>query len=343
MKPLEQLNLMLWLVWDAQGALACQGFTLHAIGARIPLDPALQRALIRANSRWRKHAVAPDLLLRNQQGTWWFLECKTSAFGPNSSTAAQAAAMLVLTPRWFAQARGLAEKDVALVKVCYALQGGQEATQQATLEDIRHRLQPHAAVNPAGAFGIYPDGNGLTLRGAGASVCFSSAMAVSLPPEGVYPLLPVDPSIDANDPDAWKDLQERLRSTFVAWMGKYLPRAVHQPIELRLEEDLLRRAILVWDVWEDESRKTVRRRARAFVRRLLQPVRKYFQHLEERSAGWTFQVPDVTTVDTILRLLLGAESRRREMPAQLSLFDVAPSREEEADEHDRKSGDPNPS
>ncbi len=329
MKPREQLNLMLWLVWDTQGALARQGFTLHAIGARLPLDPALQRVLVRAHPRWKKQAVSPDLLLRHPQGTWWFLECKTSAFGPDSSTAAQAAAMLVLTPRWFARARGLSEKDVALVQVCYALQGGQEATQQATLEDIRHRLQPHAGVNPAGAFGIYPDGNGLTLRGAGSSVCFSSAVTVSLPPEGVYPLLPVDPSIDADDPEGWKDLQERLRSVFVAWMGKHLPRAVHQPVELRLEEDLLKRAILVWEVWEDEGRKIVRRRARAFVRRLLQPVHKHFHHFQEHPAGWTFQVPDIATVDKILKHLLGAGSRRLEMPAQLSLFDVPPGGEEE--------------
>lgn len=339
MKPLEQLNLMLWLAWDAQGTLAQRGFTLHAIGARIPLDPALQRVLSQTNPRWEKQAVSPDLILRHQQGNWWFLECKITAFGPQSSTAAQAAAMLVLTPRWFAQARGV--PDVVQIQVCYALQGGQEKNQQATLEHIRQQLQPYGPVNPAGAFGIYPDDYGLTLQDAASSGCFSSSVVVALPPEGVYPLLPVDPSIDATDRDARTDLQERLRSVFVAWMGKHLPQAIHHPVELHTEEDLLKRAIPVWDVWEDGGRKTVRRQARAFIRGLLQPVRKLFCSLEEHPTGWAFQVLDLATVDTILKRLLGAESRRHEMPTQLSLFDALPG-QEEGEEHDPKSGHSNP-
>jgi len=328
MNPLEQLNLMVWLAWAPQGWFVRQGFELEAIGPTLALDLALQRKLHRAG--WKKSAVAPDLLLRHTaEGRWRLLECKQSSFGADSSTAAQAAALLVLTPRWFAQARAILANQVAQVEVCYALNAGHEEAQQAALEELRQRVQSlGVAANPAGAFGMYQEAATLLLKGAPQAPCAHPPQKVDLPPEGVYPLLPVDPSIDAKDPAAWEDLQERLRSGLVAWMGKHLPQAVAQPVALHLEDDLLRRVILVWEVWEDAGRKAVRRRARAFVRTLLKPLRKHFTLYEEAPSGqvWHFQVADQAAAEAITKGLIAAAARRRGLdgsaPPQPSLFEV---------------------
>ena len=75
---------------------------------------------------------------------------------------------------------------------------------------------------------------------------------------------------------------------------------------------MLRPAIPVWDLWEDEGRKNMRRRARAFVRKTLQTMSHHFVLLEEDKERhvWRLQVRDEEAVYTIRRKLLKASSRR---------------------------------
>jgi len=330
MKPLEQLNLLLWLAWAPQGLFVKQGFQLEGIDPLLPVPPEVQRGIHQTGLK-PKPAVSPDLLLRHLQTSLWrIIECKISSFGPDSlKPASQAAALLALPPQWLAKVWGEAPgaSASAQVEVCYALNPGQEEAQQATLDELRQRLTAQRlTVNPAGAFGLYADGR-LRLQGAPGAVCYQPPQEVDLPPEGVYPLLPVAPSIDAYD-EGWKDLQERLRSVLVAWMAKHLTEAVDNTVMLRLEEDLLCRAILVWDVWRDKGRKHVRQRTKDFVRTLLEPVRQQFDEFYEDPPGqvWHLRVPDAETAEDILRKLTAAASRQRGVaaqgPEQLALFDA---------------------
>ena len=144
--PLFQLNTLLWLTQplpEAHGItplLRQAGFEVYAIAP--PLALPLQTRLLAQKARLNiQNGVRPDVVLHHEQhGKFAFAECKASSFGPASSTAAQARALLILSGPQAAEALGLSSDQVSEALLTLMLPEAERNRLTPTIETLSQQL-----------------------------------------------------------------------------------------------------------------------------------------------------------------------------------------------------------
>ncbi len=326
MDALMQLNLMIWLAWSevppddpVKPVFRNRGFDLFAIGPKIPISLPKQKAM-KDHLGFHKEAVAPDLLLRHRTNPELLvLECKETSFDVSSSSSKQATGYLIISGTEMANTLGLIPATSLQqyeATACYVVNAEQEGPMFTTLGAIQAELRKNGLhANHANALGIYEEGNLVFLVEA-TDGCFEKNNQVVIL-EGVtsvYPLIPWDPSLGEN-PEARKDLEERLRMVFVSHLGSHLEQALAEPLEISIEE-LLKGAIPVWDAWQDRStQKSVRRGARRFMFDILKRLdEKTGLSFESTPAGWQITVSHYDEIERIRRVLTSSTVRQLPIP-----------------------------
>lgn len=146
--PIYQLNLVLWLLEDVPSGVYVRpvlkelGYEIFGIGRQLVLPPAV-RELAASRGIVVKAAPRPDVIAR-KVGLHEFLsiECKGSSFGPDSSDAAQALALIAAS----GDVRGpfglpLANGRPIPGFVIYVIPEGDAPLMAATLGDLQHKAE----------------------------------------------------------------------------------------------------------------------------------------------------------------------------------------------------------
>ena len=325
MDALMQLNLMIWLAWgnvpeddSIKPIFRQKGFDLFAIAPEIPIPLALQQAM-RNRLGVYKQSVAPDLLLLHREHPeFLILECKESSFSSSSSSKIQALGYLIVTGTRMAIDFGVIPPTSHTqydTLVCYVVNGGQEIAMFDTLQSLQTELRDNKFnANETNALGIYEKGNSVFLTQATEGCLPENDFLVVKESASVFPLIPWDPSLGENK-EAKRDLEERLRSYFVSFLGANLEQAVQSPLDISVDE-LLREAIWVWDYWKDRStRRNIKRAARRFLVDILKRLSEKTQ-LTYKSThnGWQIVVPEYNDIEDIRRMLSGSTMRQLPIP-----------------------------
>lgn len=147
--PIFQLNTLLWLAQplpdgnEIKPLFYKQKFTVYAIAPLfvMPIDLRLaaQETQIRMQDR-----VRPDIVLTQESNRKFaFIECKTSAFGPNSSTAEQARSLMIVSGLRSAEILGLASEQVSDSLLVFLISEHECSLLFQTLMNLQKELLGH--------------------------------------------------------------------------------------------------------------------------------------------------------------------------------------------------------
>lgn len=323
--PLFQLNLLVWLSMPARGEWITpifwhNGFELYAIGPSI-LVPADARLRFNASSGRGRMAgsVSPDLLMRNESNqSLVTVECKVNSFGLASDTAMQALGILACTGRYVADFFGWSQSNHWSAWVTYAVSHPQQTQMSETLIVLGEQLKAVGVDQcPATAVGIdvAPDGvyldfsalPQLPLNVSGRQKVMS--LKTGEDPRPLY-LLPLDPSVDAQDDYGKRVIQERLRAAFASTVASRL----YLGSFVVTWEELMGEALQIWPLWKDrDSRRNLLRQTKVYVRKILDEIGRSGITTETNANGFTLAGVDRSSAQQIRRYLTGVAYRHGEL------------------------------
>lgn len=323
--PLFQLNLLLWLSMPAGGDWITpifwnSGFETYTVGAsiRVPIE-----AQIQANSLGIRNSiassVAPDLLLRDEsRRTLMTIECKANSFGPASDNTSQALGILACTGPYVADYFGIPQPIQWTAWGAYAVPHPNQGLMSQTLIFLAKQLNT-AGIDQctATAFGIDVTADGvyidlselpqLPLNVAGRQRVMK--LETDEDPRPLY-LIPLDPSIDAQDEYGKQVVQERLRAAFASLVATRLD----QSSFVITWEELMTEAIQVWPIWKDRgSTRNLLSQTKTYVRRILSEISRLGVTAEPTNDGFALAGIESTPAQQIRRYLMGIAYRQGEL------------------------------
>lgn len=323
--PLFQANLVIWMSQAAPRARGYPvipvfhnaGLRIRAIDQRLPLP---QRVLLRAQESglgMRKEPT-PDFLLQDEQDELLLLECKRSSCSAQSDSADQLRAMLVLSGQLLSEAIGTASD--AQARVAVLTRQGQTAGFQNTLGELSDRLvSEDLDPSPYGVIGLEVREDGVYIGCGGVPTDLPPGLASELSesklvlrshgPDDLQILYPIPWCQDLDEPTSvttygQRVIRERTISAFTAMLGRGIEGGNEATIQV---EELMRRIIPVWDVWENSACKAaLRRRTRRIVHQLLESIQyktgARFQ-LDVRAHQFIVSVDDAAHAASVQRAL----------------------------------------
>ncbi len=237
--PLFQLNLMIWLSFPMRAGkytpiFRASGYELYRIAPPIPLSMGVvARASTATPPLDMVERPAPELVLRhNEVPRLLTVECKASSFGPDRKQARQAIGLISLTGPHMASVFGLDTPEQWAAHALFAVTHPQQDDMESCLEALSQRMQA-ARIEP-----IPSTSCGIELRDDGVYLLFArpdrmpfsiveDVKVVTLEPgEDPRPLyvIPLDPSINAQDEYGQRVVEERTRTALAYLIGSRLCR-----------------------------------------------------------------------------------------------------------------------
>jgi len=281
---LFQQNAIIWLTQPSvrhdgmTPILFGQGYSMLAIGRLLTLPVDLRQAIAEAQIAVQQKAKPDVILTHKEDRKYLFVECKENSFGPSSTTAKQARALMLMTGTRAAEILGLDASEVAASYLGYVLPEAKVALLAETLDCLREEMADvELPYGPSSALGLaVRDGQVYLLvqEPVSSFVGLSSgahpfmAHEPGTDPRPFY-FLPYDPGIEQIPQERDRcifDLLKRLQQYVVAEVGQARP-----PAELELVADsLLTRAYFgMYELWEDrDDRRPLRRLCNRFLNKI---------------------------------------------------------------------------
>lgn len=317
--PLFQLNLSIWLA-QPQSSIDFyiyplfyeSGLSIYSIGPLLALPPDI-RGVVSGKVGCQDEA-RPDLVLESKKAKkYCILECKSSSFGPESSTAEQARTLLLIAGPIISEVLGLGTRGQDDCMLCYLIGPNQTEWLKTTLgsleKEIKERLNLESG--NSGCFGINPDQLAITLEYPREVKEFLNLIKDSpieiikfeenTDPRPLY-FIPYDPNIDQTKEEqefCRRILLERILSYVISNIG-----GVTTPATIVLTiEDLLNAATLgVYEIWEDnEAKKHIRRLAKDFLINIENTLSEPLKGCISHDKGWSFDLKDKETHEGLLK------------------------------------------
>ncbi len=282
--PLFQLNLMIWLSFPMRGAkyspvFRANGYGLYRIAPPIPVSmTVVARAAAAVPPLDMVERPAPELVLRNGEARRLLtVECKASSFGPDGKQARQAMGLISCGGPHTASVFGLDGPEGWAAHALFAVTHPQQGDMESCLEVLSGRLEAvRIEPTPSTSCGIELRNDGVYLHFARSdrmpfTVPDDMRVVTLEPGEDPRPLyvIPLDPSINAQDEYGRRAVEERVRLALAYLIGSRLGEE-----ELSISwEELLTAAIEVWPLWGDrDSKRYVSERVRRYVERVLDDI-----------------------------------------------------------------------
>ncbi len=282
--PLFQLNLMIWLSFPMRAGkyypvFRTNGYELYRIASPIPLSIAVvARATTAVPPLDMVGRPSPELVLRKEDG-WRLLtvECKTSSFGPDTTQARQAMGLISSSGPHISSAFGLDNPERWAADMLFAVTHPQQADMESCLEVLSRRLEEaRIEPTPSTSCGIEQRSDGVYLYFARPervpfSVPYELRVVTLEPGEDPRPLylIPLDPSINAQDEYGQRVVEERVRTALAYLIGS---RLAQEQFAVTWDE-LMTAAIEVWPLWRDrDATRYVSERVRRYVERVLKDI-----------------------------------------------------------------------
>jgi hypothetical protein len=279
--PLFQLNAILWLAQPLPvesniiPLLHRQGFAVYAIAPLLsmPLDV---RLIADRQKVSMQVGVRPDVVLENPADRKFCIcECKANSFGPDSSTAAQARALLVTAGPRAAEILGLATSEPLVALLDFVVPEPCRPGMTETISVLQTQLRTGGiSTGACSAVGLLAADEGISIVvDVRAAEYFGLSVGQNLvlrtepgnDPRPLY-LIPYDPDVEQSANEAAyckRVLFERVHSSIVAAVGR-----AQAPCELCFKShDLLNDATFgMFEHWENrESERHMRSICRHFM------------------------------------------------------------------------------
>jgi len=260
---------------------------------------------------------SPDLVLRNTYSQALLtIECKASSFGPDTTQARQTLALLACSGPHLSTLFAFAEPDDWTTTAVFAVTHPQQGDMNSCLQTLASRLETsQIAACSSASVGIELRANGVYL-----SVAEHAQMPFSMPdtikvvelqldedPRSLY-VVPLDPSINAQDAYGKRVVEERVRTALVYELNA---RLVEGEVAVSWDE-LMSAAIEVWPLWNDRnSTKFLRDEARRYVERVLTDLASVTGVQGDSSQiGLTLKGITIESASSIRRYLTSPRFRR---------------------------------
>lgn len=309
--PLFQLNLMLWISFPQPPGgrftpvLYDAGYKVQWISPKLSLSQEILGKLRKGEINSNR-SVCPDLVLKQiDDDKFVLVECKSSGFSSESTTAKQAFGMLVMQGNQLRDSVGGPRTDKWFSQLVYVVKSHDRVKLNATLGELAEAVdQAACASNEFDTWGLIQKNDGVYLNFGQAPCLNISGSCPVRVLEGeqqdyrpLY-LIPVDINISKPDKLTLRGLQERFRSSFLA----YLPRILKDdPLAINIEH-IWKRAVELWDIWEDKATKRyLIREGRKWLLRLLKHL-KHKIDLEWRITDKKIKVSGLTAEERIVLL-----------------------------------------
>lgn len=286
---------MLWLTWypleysisDIRPIFRNAGFELQSIGPSFILQPQTEVRAKRASLEVNRSA-APDLLLRQQTSKILLpLECKTTSFGPDSTNKKQAYVFLSTPGSFIASSIGLDIPKKWESHVIYAVSSSAHLKMMETLRTLSEDLnKANIPCNTSSSLGIevtsdhvyleIPPNVSTPITELVKDFASNSNKVEVLNFEGLddpslLSIIPVDPTIELNDPTGIEILERKIRASITATIGSLID---NEDVVIP-ENEIMKKAIPVWCHWEDtNAKRSLMKHVRKYIRRILAEIRK---------------------------------------------------------------------
>jgi hypothetical protein len=308
--PLFQQNVVFWLAQEGTGdgitpLLRSQGFSVFAVGRRLSLS-APARSALAATAVAANQTVAPDvLLLRGVDGRLLVVECKSSSFGPGSTTAKQARAMILVCGNDTADAVGLSSAEFGAALLGYLVPDGQTDPLAATLNALTDEMRNSSLVpgestvlalaheGPDDSIALIVSAQGAafldTVEGRHNVLRFSAGTD----PRPLY-FFPYDPDVDQTAEERERcasDLRKRLHQQLVSRIA-----GAGHPSSFRLDLDAMLDSAYfgLYRLWDNpDAKRHLRSFSRSFVHGAARAVQRSAPGtLVHDGSGWVVSIGD---------------------------------------------------
>ena len=340
--PLFQLNVLLWLTQPLpQGSqivpiLHQRGFAVYAISPALGVPLDLQLAARAAQIAHQSNGRPDVVLTHEEQRKFAFTECKASSFRPDSETAEQARAFLLIAGSRAAEVLGLNPSQVKDSVLGYLVPENQKAGLQTALVTMGSELTSNHL--PAARFtilGLQAEGDELNVSIDNVGSVFFSIPAGSHAimklqtdtiPRPLY-FIPYDPDLNQSEDERLfckRVLFERIHSGILVAVGRATP-----PGDLLLKpNDLLNDAMFgMYSLWENRDSAThmrglCRQLVSALARAVNVEIPESFTYASQ--TGWKISLPDADrykrVIDAVSRF--SCETMNLRAVPERELFDL---------------------
>ncbi|MDI6734905.1 MAG: hypothetical protein QME42_01705 [bacterium] len=321
--PLFQLNLAIWLAQSQPSQFFYiyplfyeSGLNIYSIGPLLALPPDVRRLVATENINCQD-VVRPDLIVEAQgKKKLCILECKSSSFGPKSSTAEQARTLLVAVPI-ISEVLGVGKRGENEGLLCYFTGSNNTELIERTLEVLEKEIKEKTNLESGnyGCFGIKPSQTSVILEYPEKVKIFlnlakdSPVEVINLEedtdPRPLY-FIPYDPNIQQTREEqefGRRVLFERILSYVISKIGGA---TISTSITFEAEELLNSATFGYYEIWEDnEATKHVRKLVKDFLNQVRnainEPLKESINY--EPQKGWIFNLKDKEAYEELLKQL----------------------------------------
>lgn len=285
---LFQQNAIIWLTQPSASSesivplLFRHGYSTLAIGRLLALPADVRQAVTNAHLSTQQRAKPDVILINGADRKYLFIDCKENSFGPTSTTARQARALMLMVGSRAAEILGLDASEVAASFLSYVSSKENAIRLVETLEHLREEMDNVGLPwGQSSAIGLAVQDDQVCLvveertssfMGLSAGIHAFMTYEPETDPRPFY-FLPYDPGLNQSDAESDRckfDLLKRVQQSVVAEVGRVRP-----PAQLHLAADaLLNQAYFgMYEIWEDrDDRRHVRRLCNRFLNRIAKAV-----------------------------------------------------------------------
>lgn len=341
--PLFQLNLSIWITqpqppkyFYVYPLFYESGLSIYSIGPLLTLLPDIRLAV--AGKIDCQDGTRPDLVLQTKESKkYCILECKSSSFGSDSSTAKQARTLLLVTGPILSEVLGLGTRGQNEGILCYLIGSNQAEMLETTLGTLEEEIKEIVNLE-SGNFGclmINPSQLSITLEYQTKVKEFLSLIKDSpveviqyeedTDPRPLY-FIPYDPNIQQTKEEkelCRRILFERILSYLISNIGST---TIPATITFTTEQLLNSATFGIYEIWEDnEAKRHERRLVKDFLMSIKAIINERLRECIsfEPQKGWTFNVKDRETYEELLKQLQRFKPKSLDLSKKIepTLFD----------------------
>lgn len=332
--PVFQLNLLLFLTWDAPSTgdidpvFLRSGYNLSFVETKLTVPDAIHLRLSEGGLHIQRTA-RPDIFLEHEEShTLVPMECKRSSFSSTSSTAAQARSLLVFDGIQLSTFVG--KTSVWESALTYVTVTGNGELLITTLQELSAEIFSYGygtAKVSCLEIALRNDGVYLSAIERGyhlPNVNFNAARKIInlSEEEDPRPLYIIPFTLGGtHDPDPFCEevFRERIRLAIALLLGN-----ISQEPQEHTLDTVMERVITVWSMWDHQEEK---RAIKSYVRQVLNEVfGSIYRQFNVRCSirNQTITIPGVTadSIETVRRYINSVAFRRHQIPLSGPLQDT---------------------
>jgi hypothetical protein len=320
--PLFQINLVIWLAQplpennnlNIYPIFYKSDLNIYSIGPKLALPPDI--ILTIQGKIEFQNGARPDILLEAKKiKKLCFIECKSSSFGKNSSTAKQARTILIISGPIISEVLALSTIEKVKGITCFLTPSNQTELLKNTLQEIEYEINIYnLEIGDYDCFGLKTNESTISLEYSAKIKRLLNlikeppvrivSFEKNCDPRPLY-FIPYDPNINQSKEEqelCRRILLERILSHVISKIGSAI---IPSSISFKTEEILNSITFGIYEIWEDnEAKKYIRGIVKQeFFGEILKTIQASLRELiaYESGIGWKFELKDRNIQEDIIK------------------------------------------